>query len=64
VKTICLRVPELLYAVGDPLKPKDKDGKSKVPGKCWVCIMFHMDTSDIQKASVRHRLANVDISVC
>jgi len=54
----------LLYAVVKPLKPKAKDEKSQVAGKYQVCIVFHFVTSGLQKASVHHRLANVETSVC
>ena len=57
-------LPGLSYAVDKPPKPKAKDEKSKVAGKSRVCIVFHLVTSGVQKASVLHRLANVEISVC
>ena len=62
-KTICLSLRELLYAVKIPQKLKAKDQKLKTAGKCWVCIVFHLVTSGVQKASVLHRLANVEISL-
>jgi len=61
VKTIYLSLPELLYAVDIPLKTKAKVEQSMVAGKCRVCIVFHLVTSGVQKGSVLHRLANVEI---
>ena len=64
MKTICLCLPELLYAVETPLKGKAEDEKSKVAGKSRVCIVFLLVMNGVQKASVLHRLANVEVSVC
>ena len=63
MKTNCLSIPELLYAVENPPKPKAKDEKSKVLGKCRYGIVFHLVMSGVQKVSVLHRLANVEMSV-
>jgi len=41
-------LPGLLYAVKAPLKQKAKDEKSKVAGKCRVCIVFLLVTSGVQ----------------